>query len=267
MSVTSVLKSLPGESPTPEPTPVDPTSAANVPLSEFYLAAVMGPLVLIASIVVVAIALRFAYRYHSKLLDVVKTAVLHGQVVGASNDDSVHGASAQSSAPEIVGPSAGAPSEKLAFVVNRLDPTIPIDWTAETGTPSSISGPNFVTSFAEAKTHTVLASYTDAQNRSHELRKEVTVGVSAPSASPAAPITLPFVVKNWGRLVIVTFGVGIVAMLMVTRILDPAAGVGVLGTLLGVGAASATPAVGGSGGAAATSQQPSAPQPPKAPEG
>lgn len=68
----------------------------------------------------------------------------------------------------------------------------------------------------------------------------MTIRPPATATASAPALVIPFVVKNWGRLVIVLFGVGVISALMATKILDAAAGVGILGTLLGAGAVSAT---------------------------
>ncbi|MFU8946185.1 hypothetical protein ACLRGF_05555 [Mycetocola zhadangensis] len=193
-----------------------------------------------ASVAVIIIALVFAFNYHAKILNVISMAVANGQKVEPSSDDAV----IQGAETSIFGPEVGVPSAKLEFVVVGVDAGLLVSWIAEGGAPASDEGMSFVTLFEKAGDYKVTATYTDADGSTHSLEK--TVAIAAPAPAPAAAaIALPFVIKNWGRLVIVLFGVGVVSALMSAKILDAAAGVGILGVLLGVGAVTATSGTGG----------------------
>lgn len=136
------------------------------------------------------------------------------------------------------------PDEFRTFAVQRVDTAQAVTWRAEGATPSSGSGYSFVTTFNKPGDYEILATFSDSSGTETALQKKVKIG--ATSSGPAASaIVLPFVIKNWGRLVIIIFGVGVISAVMAAKILDAAAGIGILGTLLGVGAVTATS--GGSG--------------------
>lgn len=211
----------------PTPTPSDPAStAANIALSNYYLAIIL----IAAAILVIVIALAFALLYHFKALDVITSAVKKGAPLATLPSEEV--TTQSRGGPVIVGPGAGDVSEDLAFAVQNAPDGADISWIAEKATTSSGQGSAFVTSFAKAGQYRVTARVGDTG----EVTKEVTIGGTPAASTPSAPIVIPFVVKNWGRLVIVLFGVGVISALMATRTLSAEAGIGILGALLGVGA-------------------------------
>ncbi|TFC87450.1 hypothetical protein [Cryobacterium sp. TMT4-31] len=222
--------------PTPSPNPGDPTIAANVALSNYYLAI----LILVAALAVITIALVFAYNYHVQLLKVINSAVKNGQTPKTTTDD----AAIQGAEPAILGPDTGVPSTQLVFALMGVAGEV--SWVADGGLPPSGSGTGFATTFDKAGRYKVSATYFDGDNVTKTLGKDVVIAAAeAPVSASSSGIALPFVIKNWGRLVVVIFGVGVISALMSTKILDAAAGVGILGTLLGVGAVTATSGAGG----------------------
>lgn len=215
---------------TPTPPPGIPTEAANVAVSNYWLAI----LLLLASVVVILIALVFAYTYHARVLTVIALAVNRGATVKSDSDDVV----AQSRDTEIVGPNAGIPSESQVLTVTAPEGA-DVTWLAEGGDPNVATGAIFVTRFHKAGRYRVAATIAGSNGGASTLSKDIIIG--APAGASAAPsIGLPFVMKNWGRLVVVLFGVGVISALMAATILDAAAGIGILGALLGVGAVTAT---------------------------
>ena len=219
---------------TPKPTPAPGLDAqADVTLSNFWIAV----LLFVGSVAVITIALRFAFSYHNKLLGVVKSAVDRGDVSLTIDNSDVATLSAE---PAIDGPNAGTPSAKLKYGLIAVDPTLTISWVADKGDPSSGHDATFATRFDSAGSYKVVATYTDSNGQTKTLTRDVKIAAEPTPAATTPGIVLPFVIKNWGRLVIVIFGVGVISALMSTKILDAAAGVGILGTLLGAGAATAT---------------------------
>lgn len=222
---------------TPSPEPLDPASTvANVALSNYYLAVTL----FIGAIVVIALALTFAWMYHRAALTTIQKMAKSGkQAVATTSEDAL--TEGVDSEPAIVGSSAGTKAEDLMFTVTNLADGDTVTWDVSGATFHEVdSGRTIVAQFAADGTYKVRASITGKTGAKRELEpKEVKVGPQ--TAAPAPAIVIPFVVKNWGRLVIVLFGVGVIAALMATQILDAAAGVGILGTLLGAGAVASTP--------------------------
>jgi hypothetical protein len=238
---------------TPTPTPFDPAAtAANVALSNYYLAIIL----IVAAIVVIVIALGFAWIYHRKALEVIMSAVSRGAQVGSPADG---GATTLGNGPRIVGPSSATPSEEVFFGLADVDASKTVAWTAEGGSPSAGGEHTFTTMFAAEGEYIVEVQIV---GEPQPLTRTVTVGT--PAGSAPAPIAIPFVLKNWGRLVIVLFGVGVIAALMATAVISAEAGIGILGALLGVGATAAASGGGGGGGGGggtAGTSPPSAPAP------
>lgn len=231
--------------PTPSPTPSAPAlTAAEV--WGFNLAL----LLLFASVLVVVLALGFALIYHAKLLRVIRMAVKAGAPVATQFAAAVEGQpvktkeSRESVSPHIVGPRVGTPADTLVFAIEGDANESTVSWTAEGADPSSAEKPCFVTAFAKAGNYVVVATFNSSDDATTN-RIEYIISVGAAdsarkqSASGAAAITLPFVIGNWGRLVIVIFGVGVVGALMASAVIEEATGIGILGTLLGVGATAA----------------------------
>ena len=209
-------------------------------------------LILLLAILVIAIALFFAYKYHKRVLKSVDAAVRggHGDQVDVSNDDvGVQALSrvATDSGIAISGPAQAVVGEKVKFSSTGVEAGDTVSWTVE-GTaaadPASASTTEFETKFTKAGSATVTIAVAGKADVA-----PLTVTVVA-NETAAARITLPFVVRNWGRLVVVLFGAGLVACLMVLNVISGEGGIGLLGALFGVGAATAThgvaaPAAGG----------------------
>ncbi|CAN5302826.1 hypothetical protein BH11ACT4_BH11ACT4_10630 [soil metagenome] len=232
--------------PTPTPTPTSgPGAPADLTLSNYFLAVAL----LIAALLVIVIALRFALVYHTRLLRLLTLVVRKGNAtVVTESNDAVDRSIAPSEAPaaRVVGPGNGAPGSQLVFALSDATPS-DLKWSSTGGTPSTSTAPSYVVTYAKAGTYTVNATYTlssGGTTKEVSISREISIGAVPKSAS----ITLPFVIKNWGRLVIVIFGVGVISALMAVKVLDAAAGVGILGTLLGVGAVTATTGDGGGSG-------------------
>lgn len=240
--------------PSPGPTPADP-AAVDVALSNYYLAVGL----LVSAIVVIILALAFAWLYHRDALRVIeKLATTEGgPPVGIDSGAAVE--RGVRVGPAIVGGSTGQKDTALMFTVENLPDDATVAWDVEGATIERIDGGRTIlATFAADGSHKVAATVTQADGNRIELEaKEVEIGPKPGAAASAPPIVIPFVVKNWGRLVIVLFGVGVISALMASQILDAAAGIGILGALLGAGAVSAT--TGGSSEAPAAPRSGSAP--------
>jgi hypothetical protein len=229
------------ETPEPTNTPFDPAATvANAALSNYYMA--IG--ILIAAIVVIVIALGFALLYHRRALEVIAVAVARGQGVSTESDEVAKGLSTDA---RIKGPKTGMPNEELLFGLAGVESDKTVNWRADKATPSSQGGATFTTTFEKAGEYTIEAT---VEGLPDAVKHSITIGAATTAAAPT-PVVIPFVLKNWGRLVIVLFGVGVIAALMSTRIVSAEAGIGILGALLGAGAtAVATGAAPGDGGSA-----------------
>jgi hypothetical protein len=218
--------------PTPSPTPSGPTSIADAALSNYYIAI----LLVLGTIAVIVAVLVFALRYHERLIKVIELSVkLNRAPVQTVNHDALH-RSLGDTEPTIVGPGEAQPSASLTYRLKNVDDDT-VHWEAARSTVQASDGPIFQTSFDKPDVYVVVATYTDPNDKSEKtLVKPVVVAV--PATTPA--INLPFAIRNWGRLVVVIFGVGVIGTLISTKVLDGAVGVGILGTLLGIGAVTAT---------------------------
>lgn len=229
------------ETPEPSSTPFDPASTAvNIALSNYYMAIIF----VVAAILVIVVALVFAHLYHRRALNVIATAVRKGQTVATTSDEVARGLGDDA---RIKGPTSGAPNEELLFGLVGVESGKTINWGAVGATPSSQGGDTFTTTFTKAGRYTVKAT---VEGLTESLTREVIIGTATGNAA-STPVTIPFVLKNWGRLVIVLFGVGVIAALMSTRIISAEAGIGILGALLGVGATAVATAGTSDGGSTA----------------
>lgn len=234
------------ETPEPTNTPFDPAAtSANIALSNYYMAIIL----LVAAIAVIVIALAFAFLYHRRALEVIRGAVAKGQNVKTESSEIVKGLGADA---RIKGPKTGAPGEELLFGLAGVDSGKTVNWHAKMASPPSQGGQTFTTTFPKAGEYTVEATI---EGFPDPLQRTVTIGAAAATSAPV-PVVIPFVLKNWGRLVIVVFGVGVIAALMAMRVVSAEAGIGILGALLGVGAT--TVAAGGAVGDGGSGTQPPA---------
>lgn len=218
-------------SPSPSPTS-GPGAQADITLSNYFLATLLFS----GAIVVIILALAFALIYHKMILRVIRKAAKRGAPVISEVDGvGIQSKVTQPVETKISGPKDGAPSAKLEYTLEGVTAGATVTWVAENGDPSKGEGPTFATRFDKPGSYRVTATATESAGSTKDYPKDVTI--AAPGGTAGSPIVLPFVIKNWGRLVIVIFGVGVISALMSTKILDAAAGIGILGTLLGVGAA------------------------------
>ncbi len=198
--------------------------------------------------VVIGICLWFVFRYHQQLLATIDHAVKAGAAGPISAED--HGVGVQSrevtdGGVTITGPSTAVSGEEVTFTADGLTGGETLAWTVsgDVGADPAAGGDaTFTTRFATAGTATVALDLVGGTAPA-----PLTVTVTAPASAPttgAKGVVLPFVVRNWGRLVVVLFGAGLVGCLMALGVIGSEGGVALLGALLGVGAATAAPATG-----------------------
>lgn len=202
------------------------------------------------SLLVIVVALFFISAYHRRLLRIISWAVRHGAPVGTSSE------LVAGRAPQVAGQGLGAdaapfgvtsdvdgseatPGQDVTFSAIGGDPAkdrATISWSSEGGKPANGTGATFVTRAPTSGKLTVLATWDSETPVTHS----VTVGtVSAPGSDGPAGIVLPFAIRGWGGFVVTVLGIGVVVALMFAKVISESAGVGILGTLLGLGAASA----------------------------
>jgi hypothetical protein len=204
--------------------------------------------ILALTLLVIVLALGFSLIYHHRLLRSVDRAVAKGVVKSVTNVDVGGGAEvSRDSGITIAGPAEVTAGEAVTYRVEGG--TSDLTWTIEGGgaQPATGAGGEFTTTFQTPGTATIGVDFTGVTGQ-----KAVTVK-APPAAAPAASgIVLPFAIRNWGRLVVVLLGIGIVAALMTLDVISAEGGIGLLGALLGVGAASANqdPTAQAQGGAA-----------------
>lgn len=208
----------------------------------------MGVVALAVAFGFLALALGFSLLYHRRLLNTIDLAIKRGAKVSTRTDPALDGPHPDLQGREVVGesgisgPDTATVGVAADFEVENYssdDPTKPVTWSVEGGNalPKEGTGPSITFIFTEAGNATVTAS-ADSKN---PITKKVAVKAAAvPSTSEPGGIVLPFVLANWGRLVVVTMGTGTVAALMTWGVISSDGGIGVIGTLLGAGAAAAT---------------------------
>jgi hypothetical protein len=199
--------------------------------------------------VVIALCLWFVFRYHQQLLATIDKAVARGAAGPISAED--HGVGVQSrevaGGVKITGPSTVTTGAQAMFTADGLSGGETLSWTVDGDVgadPAAGGDQTFTTTFAKAGTATVALDLVGGT-----APPPLTVTVTAPAVDGAKGVVLPFVVRNWGRLVVVLFGAGLVGSLMVLGVIGSEGGVALLGALLGVGAATAAPATGATPGA------------------
>ena len=223
--------------PSPSPTPGG-SGAVDVALSDYYLAVGL----LVSAIVVIVLALVFAWLYHRDALRVIEKLATTEGAPPVTIDSGGAVERGIGVGPAIVGGGSGQKEAPLMFTVEHLGDGATVAWEVSGATIDEIDGGRTIlATFAAEGDYEVRATVTEADGTEVPLAsKRVKIAAPPVAAASAPAIAIPFVVKNWGRLVIVLFGVGVISALMATRILDAAAGIGILGTLLGAGAVSAT---------------------------
>ncbi|NKG22040.1 hypothetical protein [Paeniglutamicibacter terrestris] len=231
----------------PEPSPSPGNSSAPAP-ANFNLSTFM----LIASFVVIATALFFAMKYHRALLEFMTTALAGGTAYagisgdaypdeGGAANQAIRRVQAEPAAAQIVGPAIGYSGQELAFVLSTqlfADTQPPkklleILWTID-GIKVDGSTQHFLKhTFEKSGPYVVGAS---AENQSIP---PFMISIVASKIAPktASGLSLPFAIQNWGRMVVLLFGLGVVGALMASKTLSSEAGAGLLGAMLGLGAA------------------------------
>lgn len=219
-------------------TPPTTTTTTTIPDGGAGANSALGLAVLGAALLVVVAGLIFALIYHSRLLKTVDKAIDAGQRIGTKSEPAHDGVGAQAAPGEIGvdGPAEVESGASATFTAVGYATATAVSWTVDGGgaEPSEGDGREINVKFGSAGTAIVTASESGRQS------KPLNVSVKDPPKKLPEGIVLPFAVANWGRLLVVCLGVGIVGALMVWDVISAAAGMGPLGALLGVGAASAT---------------------------
>ena len=230
----------------PTPTPSTTTAVVNVTLSNYWLAT--G--IVIATVVVIALALAFMWIYHRRALRTLEVlaSTPGAPPIGVMSQDA-YGSQFTQQPKVIVGSVDGQKGVGLMYVIKDVDDGDAVTWDIPDADVEVVSNSAVIAKFKKDGTHTVNAKVVDAAGTDLPVQP-MTVTIK-PQTVAAPGVVIPFVLKNWGRLVVVLFGAGVVAALMATKILDSAAGIGVLGVLLGAGVAS-TATGGGAAETAAT---------------
>lgn len=258
-------------SPEPSPSPENPSAPTDAPAS---VNLGLSTFMLIASFVVIATALYFAIKYHKALLDFMHKALARGTAytgtLGSAYSENAIPLSdgdtnAQGNAPDalIIGPPTGVSGQELIFVLDTKffdDSSTPqrlldVHWSID-NTPVEGTTTHFLKHTFEQSGVFVVEATVDNKSIPPFI-----VAITAPIA--ASGLSLPFAIQNWGRMVVLLFGLGVVGALIASRALSSEAGAGLLGALLGIGAATAgsgngTNVDGGTGakGGSSTGQNP-----------
>lgn len=194
---------------------------------------------LVASIIVIAAALFFAWRYHKLLIAFMEKALGQGQVFEPSSTPALRNlltAKTTAFTHAIVGTSSTTPGQELVFAIRPTlnsangKPAV-VAWSIDDKPVQGFTDCSFTYTFKIPGEFKVKAESDGAAV------SPFTVAVKE-AASSARP-TLPFAIENWGRLIIVLFGLGVVGALMAIGVLSTDAGAGLLGAMLGIGAATA----------------------------
>lgn len=180
------------------------------------------------------IGLIFAYVYHNRIFNAIDKAISYGQPIGeTSNSDVFKQNSLARAITSISGPNDVITGTQVAY----LAPASDVEWSIEGDVDGEIatSTDALVVTFRKAGPATIIA--TKDGDSMFPFYLPISVRDSAPNDSG---IRLPFVMQNWGRFVLVSFGVGLLGAMIVWDSITAEAGIGMIGTLLGVGAASAS---------------------------
>ncbi|GAA4375753.1 hypothetical protein [Paeniglutamicibacter cryotolerans] len=237
VATSSLAMLVPGASASAATTPATPEVPGSAPN------AILPVVFLGASMIVIAAALYFALRYHKLLIDFMGSALKQGttyaaEPVAATPRELMPG-HADDPVPRIIGASACTPGQEMVFTISP-----PI--RDSTGDPQQVTwsvDDKEVAGFSEG-----YLKYTFKKSGTSVVQAEADGAAIAPFAVHVEPVksarpSLPFAIENWGRMVVLLFGLGIVGALMAISVLSTDAGAGLLGAMLGLGAASA-----GSGG-------------------
>lgn len=180
----------------------------------------------------------FGLVYHGRLMQTVDTAIARGLFTSASTTDTGAVAAALALEPGIKGPASATVGSTQWY-------TAVDDSGAQQVAAWSIQG--------DVATAT-LRTDAQAERAGVEFRRAGSVSLNAvvneqsytlpitvaAAGGTSAQLTLPFVVRNWGRLLVILAGVAVVGALMASNSLSDSAGAGILGAILGVGAVAGT---------------------------
>jgi len=212
-------------------------------------------LILIFAALLVVASLGFIYLYHRRLLNSIDQALAEGQTVGTVDDSiGVQGFRANvatDSGIAIAGPADAVAGKPTKFSSTGIPAGATISWTVEgvEADPTTATTADFTTTFKASGAATVKLAVTG-----QPAVAPLSVAVKNAATTTTPSVVFPFAVRNWGRLVVVIFGAGLIGALMVLNVISGEGGIGILGALFGVGAATAThdpPAQGGSQNGAA----------------
>jgi hypothetical protein len=203
---------------------------------------------------VIAVGLYFSFRYHDRLMRLIRLAIRRGTPFTLSNEDV--GASGTASVQarvdtlKIKAPSAVKANEPAKFELAEVPDGVDVgslEWSVESGgmTVTTHTGPALTHTFEKAGTYTVSVVTVDGAKSGSV---DVTLADASAAPSPGVPV-FPFVMRNWSRFVVVIAGTGFVSALMFADVISAEGGIGLLGALLGVGAStSAAPDPASTGG-------------------
>lgn len=221
--------------PTPTGTPGTPGTAgggSEVLPSVLFLVLFLG-----TSMIAIAIALGFALKYHRMLISFMGRALAHGKTYDAEAVQTMAARGlalmASPASPRIIGAESGTPGQEMVFLIDPPlttqdgSPT-PVTWLVDGKPVKGFTG-NFLKHTFKKGGEFVIEAKSDGT--SIPLFK-----VAVATAAGGNP-SLPFAIENWGRMVIMLFGLGVVGALMSIEVLSSEAGAGLLGAMLGIGAA------------------------------
>jgi hypothetical protein len=191
----------------------------------------------VAAVVVIAIGLVFARQYHERLLATIDLAVERGQAgpISTTNESALTETRTRGGAVlGVTGPATVEVGQRATFEATGADEAGDVTWSVEGGgaVPSSGRGTTFDVTFSMPGRAELTVARTDG------LTATAPVEVVAAPRAEGEGVVLPFVIRNWARLVVVIFGVGAISALMALGVLSAEGGIGVLGALLGIGGAS-----------------------------
>lgn len=222
----------------PTPTPSPTTTAVNAALSNYWIAVA----ILLVTAVVIVLVLTFMWLYHRKALDTLTTIATTpgGPPVGIESNDAFSDTMSLVRRIVVVGSAEGQKGIGLMYVLQGLEPNEKAEWKVDGATVEVVANNAAIVKFTKDGTHTVDATVMtktddDKWESIAQPVRPLKVTIAPAKATAATAIMIPFVVKNWGRLVVIILGAGLISTLMALRVLDSAAGIGALGVLLGVG--------------------------------
>jgi hypothetical protein len=242
LSGSATLGSVALAAPAADPTATTPTAGSNTQTTvQTGYHPIPAMLILLGAGVVIVACLLFLSRYHRRLLLTIDRAIAVNagkgvtQPLTTSEDSAFNTLLASTDDIKIKGPVAVVVGQEATFTLEGITDPTGIEWSVSgvDADPTSGTGLSFTTKFSATGTANVSVAGPSGTTTS------TGVPVVATPPSPMGGIVLPFVLRNWGRLVVVIFGAALVGTLMVLNAITSEGGVGLLGALFGVGAATA----------------------------